>query len=420
MSRTEVSPTTHPWLRIAPAVFLLAWGGNHFTPLLHVYETVSHYASWQANLLLGMYVFGLIPGLLIAAVLSDRHGRRPVFLAGLLASIVASAILAAGVSSFVLLCLGRVLAGVGVGVAMSVGTSWIKELSSAPFEHGAARVAGARRSSLTLTVGFAVGAGVTGLLAQFAPGPEVVPYLVHGVLGLVALPLVAGAPETRAEQSETTQPWWQDLRVPAAGHRRFTHVILPAAPWVFGAAGVAYAIIPAGVGSNLGGAATLYATGLTVLTLGTGALVQTVTPRLDTLTRGHALQIGMVAMVVGMGVAVIATRMASPVLGLLVAVLLGAAYGTVIVAGLVRVQRMAGPDDLAGLTGVYYALSYLGFLLPAILAAALPVLTYPASLSILTLACLACAGIVTLGARRTAPAATPRANASPAAASAGR
>lgn len=420
MSRIDQTITTHPWLKVAPAVFLLAWGGNHFTPLLHVYETVSHYASWQANLLLGMYVFGLIPGLLIAAALSDRHGRRPVFLAGLLASIVASAILAAGVSSFVLLCLGRVLAGVGVGVAMSVGTSWIKELSSAPFEHGASHVAGARRSSLTLTLGFAVGAGVTGLLAQFAPGPEVVPYLVHGLLGLAALPLIVSAPETRTDQGAATQPWWQDLRVPAAGHRRFTHVILPAAPWVFGAAGVAYAIIPAGVGAGLGDAATLYATGLTVLTLGTGALVQMLTPRLDTATHGHALQIGMVAMVIGMGTAVLATRMASPLLGLLVAVLLGAAYGTVIVAGLVRVQRMAGPDDLAGLTGVYYALSYLGFLLPAVLAAALPVLTYPASLGIVTVLCLICAVIVAIGARRTAPVTHTRAHAPLSVASAGR
>ena len=73
------------WLAVAPTGFLLAWGGNHFTPLLHVYETVGGYAPWQANLLLGMYVVGLVPGMLLAAGLSDRHGRRPIAILGLIA-----------------------------------------------------------------------------------------------------------------------------------------------------------------------------------------------------------------------------------------------------------------------------------------------------------------------------------------------
>src|SRR5699024_8359433 len=34
------------WLAVAPTGFVLAWGGNHFTPLLHVYETVGGYAPW--------------------------------------------------------------------------------------------------------------------------------------------------------------------------------------------------------------------------------------------------------------------------------------------------------------------------------------------------------------------------------------
>ena len=117
------------WLRVAPTGFVLAWGGNHFTPLLHVYETLGGYAPWQANLLLGMYVLGIVPGMLLAAALSDRYGRKPLTIAGLLAAMIASSLLAAGMGSFVVLCIGRVLAGIGVGVGMSVGSSWIKELS---------------------------------------------------------------------------------------------------------------------------------------------------------------------------------------------------------------------------------------------------------------------------------------------------
>ena len=53
---------------------------------------------------------------------------------------------------------------------------------------------------------------------------------------------------------------------------------------------------------------------------------------------------------------------------MIAAALLGLGYGICIVAGLVEVQAMADPHSLAGLTGIYYSLTYLGFALPVILA----------------------------------------------------
>lgn len=38
------------------------------------------------------------------------------------------------------------------------------------------------------------------------------------------------------------------------------------------------------------------------------------------------------------------------------------------VAGLQEIERIARPDDLAGLTAVFYSVSYLGFGIPALLA----------------------------------------------------
>src|SRR3979409_1468098 len=38
-----------------------------------------------------------------------------------------------------------------------------------------------------------------------------------------------------------------------------------------------------------------------------------------------------------------------------VAMLLGCAYGIAIVSGLLELQRMAEPDELAGISGVYYS-----------------------------------------------------------------
>jgi len=51
-----------------------------------------------------------------------------------------------------------------------------------------------------------------------------------------------------------------------------------------------------------------------------------------------------------------------------------------------EIQRIAEPDELAGIIGVYYSLAYLaylGFLLPAVLAALARYFSYPAMLAAL-------------------------------------
>lgn len=395
--RSRAVPT---WLLPAPAMFLLAWGGNHFTPLLHLYEDTGGYAPWQANLLLGMYVVGLIPGLLVASAISDQHGRKLPLIVGAAVSLAGSLMLAFGLHNFVLLCGGRVLAGIGVGVAMSVGTSWMKELSSPPFDRTAGVTAGARRPSLTLTLGFGLGAAVTGSLAQWGPFPAVTPFAVHAALTALSFVPLLAAPESLSPDRRSTVSWWKDLKVPSAGARRFTHLVMPSAPWVFAAAGVAYAIMPAIAQNELGEWTTLYATVLTVLTLGTGALVQNHVPAINRATKGRALVVGLSLMSAGMLLAVVAAVLGNALLALGVAVLLGAAYGICVVSGLLHVQAIATPQDLAGLTGVYYSLTYTGFLLPTVLAVLLPVASYGTSLIVVTGLCLLSLLVVTRETRR--------------------
>jgi len=398
MNRLRLLPG---WLRVAPALVVMAWGGNHFTPLLHMYQDLGDYSVVMVDLFLGMYVLGLVPGLLVAGPLSDRYGRRPLAVVGVLGGIAASVLLALGFGSEVVLCVGRLLAGLSVGVAMSVGTSWVKELSSAPFDLTTDAAAGARRPSLSLTLGFGIGAGVSGVLAQWGPWPTLTPYAVHAVLSVLALALLATATETVGGHRSTVS-LLADLRVPAAHHRRFVRVVLPAAPWVFGAAGIAYAVMPQLVTEQTGDLSLAYATLLTVLTLGTGAGVQPFVARIDRVTRGRALVVGMSLMLLGVVLAATNATVLSPVLGGAAAVTLGAAYGICVVAGLVEVQAVATPTDLAGLTGVYYSLSYVGFLLPVVLAGATALAGYTVLLAVVAVACAGCLVAVARGLRATA------------------
>ena len=82
---------------------------------------------------------------------------------------------------------------------------------------------------------------------------------------------------------------------------------------------------------------------------------------------------------------------------------LGTAYGMLLVGGLREIQRIAGPDDLAGLTAVYYSLTYLGFFIPAILAALGAWITYSAMFLAGSLIAALSLGVVAMSGRRHLP-----------------
>jgi len=67
---------------------------------------------------------------------------------------------------------------------------------------------------------------------------------------------------------------------------------------------------------------------------------------------------------------------------LLAAVVLGAAYGIAIVAGLLELQRLAKPEDLAATTGLYYVWRTSGFCSPRFLPCFSSVTTYPVLLAL--------------------------------------
>ena len=369
-ARGAVGPRA--WLAVAAVMFAVAWGGNEFTPLLVLYREVGHFSAVTVDALLAAYVLGIIPALLLGGPLSDRYGRRPLLLPAAPVALVGSLVLAAGDSSAALLATGRVLCGVALGLVMAVGTTWVKELTDA------AAIAsgvpdggsGARRAGLALTLGFLVGAGVAAVLAQWAPWPTHTAYLLHAVLAVAAGAWVLGVPETRmAPDGAARGRLRDDLRVPAVAHRRFLRVVVPVAPWVFGCAGSAYAVLPGLVSASAGSAPIAFSGLMTVLGLGCGVGIQVLGRLIDTRHSARASVVAMSIVVVGMGFGAYAAARLDLPTALVAAAVLGAGYGLALVAGLSEVQRIATPDDLAGLTAVYYSITYVGFCVPVALAA---------------------------------------------------
>jgi Sugar (and other) transporter len=369
------NPRPGAWKLVAPAIAIAAWGGNHFTPLLLLYRQVEGYSAVEVDLFLAFYIVGVIPGLLLAGPFADRHGRKKLMFVALILGMIGSVVLGLGAASVPMLEIGRLLSGASVAVAMVVGSSWIKELSSAPYAPGVRASTGARRASLTLTVGFGAGAGVSGLMAQWGPLPTLLPYALQILLTVVALLLLSRAPETR-QFDGNVKSLLGDLSIPAASRRRFFGVILPIAPWVFATAAIAYAVMPELIEKQVGPDRIAFATLLTVVTLGSGAGIQLIVPRITAITGGRQSLVGLVLVVLGVALGAVEASVLSPALAVVVAALLGGSYGVLLVSGLIEIQQMAGPDDLAGITGIYYSLTYIGFVLPVVLAALAGAVSY--------------------------------------------
>lgn len=342
------------WLRVAAALFAVGWGANQFAALLLVYREENGESSEMVTALFGAYALGLIPALLIVAPISDRIGRRKVVRPVLVLSVVATVVLLAGGDNQWVLLLGRLAAGIASGAAFAPGTAWVKELSA----HEPPGT-GARRATLALSAGFGSGPLVAGIVAQWLPAPTVLPYVPHLVLMAFVLAVAWNAPEPAQVRSHDEHrrrsEVWQAMRT-----RRFALGVALTAPWVFGAAATAFATVPTFVDIGL---APIAVTGaLCGLTLWTGVAVQPLGRRIGEPRLVIAAGLGAAAAGLVAGLLLASTGAAWLVLP--AAVLLGTAYGLILVGGLTTVESLAHADDLGTLNAVFYSLTYVGFAAP--------------------------------------------------------
>ncbi len=354
-----------PWLRVAFLLYAVAWGTNHFVPLLLVYRARLALSSVELAVLFGVYAVGLVPGLLLGGPLSDRLGRRRVVLPASAVALAGTCILSWGAEGFAVLLVGRFVVGLGAGATFSAGTAWVQDLAS-----DAAPGTGARRAAVALSCGFGGGPLVTGILAQWLPWPMVLPYVAHG--GVLASSIVAAGLSTRTRAPldgvaprdgppSTAAGGPPASRLPA-GFASIAFV----APWVFVFPSVSHAVLPALVRVKLGSFAVVFAGVVTATTLLFGVLVQ---PMLRTWRPRDASAFGLAMGACGLLCGALAARALSPAGVLMAAALLGTGYGGCLIAGLRFVEERTTPETRGGLTGLYYSLTYIGFASPLALAA---------------------------------------------------
>ncbi|QGU06309.1 multidrug efflux system protein MdtL [Corynebacterium occultum] len=365
------------WLLVAASIFAVAWGGNSFTPLLVLYREQGNLSELIIDLMLVYYAVGVAGGLLAAGPLSDRYGRRPLMLLAPLLGVVGSVFIAFGEQQGLFMGVGRSFAGVAVGIAMTAGGTWIKELSDPRFDPGARPGTGAKRASMSLTAGFALGAAVAGVLAQWGPLPGQLPYAVHVLICLLLLPGLLVVPETRQSAHRKIKgSFLSDLAVPSARHPRFLLVVVVLGPWAFGSGFTAYAVLAGQLQEHVAypvASAALIA----LVTLGSGFLIQQFGPRIAGGSQSRGPLIAMGVTVIGMVLAAVVVEKHHLGWSLLACVFLGLSYGLCMYLGLAEVQQIAAPRDMAGLSGYFYCLTYSGMVVPAVMTSLSDTFTYP-------------------------------------------
>jgi MFS family permease len=326
-------------------------------PLFNIYRAEEGFTNAGISLTIVAYSVGTISTLLVLGRLSNHVGRRPMALASL-GALVLGCLVLLHVHHIGILIAGRLLMGVGAGLASSSLTAYI--VDAAPTRPTwLASVA----SSQTVMLGLAVGAIASGALVQFGPWPRELIYLVAVGLLLLSTVLIAISPETVTP----TPGAWRSLRPSVRVPARVRHLLAVAAAvllptWATGA--FYQAFVPALVEDQLHTNSSLVLGLVFAAYMAPSALAAPLGGRF---APAGAQRIGMTAFLAGwIG---IITAIATGTLPLFIAatIVAGAGQGIAISAatrGLLYGSTLA---DRAPIFAVIYLLSYSGATIPSLI-----------------------------------------------------
>jgi MFS family permease len=310
----------HP--RRAGYVVWLAWlgvmaGTNLATPLYPVYAARWHFSELTLTLIFATYAAVLVPTLVVFGRLSDHVGRRPVLLAGLGAAAGGLALFAAA-SSIGWLFAARVLQGLAVGMISGAATSALVEYDDNRSQRPA------MLAGLAQAAGSGLGPLAAGVLAQWAPAPGTLSYLVWLAGTLVAVVIVARLPEPAPDLREPWRVQWP--RIPPEIRRDFSRVSLSAA-CVWASIALYLSIVPSYTGKLLHNHNLALYGVIAALALASSSVAQLIGRRCAITSRRRAQGFGLATLAAGLVLLVMAAPVHSVAALLVSAATTGAGHG---------------------------------------------------------------------------------------------
>jgi MFS family permease len=190
--RRAISPY-FPVVSVASALAVAFVAATLPTPLYAIYSRTFGFSEITLTLIYAVYVLGNLGALFVGGRSSDQIGRRTAVLAGMAAGFASTLVFvfAAGTAW---LFVARPLSGFATGLVSGAATAWIVELQPRK-----SKAAGAAIACAANFIGLAIGPLLAGLLAQFAPWPLRLSWIVYlVVLGGVAVPTLLTAATVEA------------------------------------------------------------------------------------------------------------------------------------------------------------------------------------------------------------------------------
>lgn len=390
MSAPAGRPRHRPGYLAAAGVFAAGMAGTTLpTPLYGLYREQLGFSELTVTVVFASYAVGVILTLLLVGSHSDRAGRRPVLLAALLFAAASAGcfLLADGLP---LLYAGRVLSGFSAGLLSGAGTVTVLELADPAHRSRAGFAATAANMG-----GLGCGPLLSGFLAEYAPAPLTLPFLVHLGLLAVAATVVLLLPETVPDPRPKARPVPQGLYVPP----EVRPVFAPAAVAAFAGfslLGLFTAVAPSFLAETLG-ERNLAVCGAVVFAVFLASTAgQALTPRIPaTAGSNPALPLGCLVLVAGVlmvGGSLWARSLPLLIIGGMCG---GLGQGLAFRAGLTAVSGAAPAAHRAATVSSFFVVAYTGISVPVIGVGALAVTLGLVRAGLIFTGCVALIGIGT-------------------------
>ncbi|HEY2641912.1 MAG TPA: MFS transporter [Streptosporangiaceae bacterium] len=349
---------------VAAFAFLVNMGFSAVpTPLYVLYQRRDHFSTFMITVVYAVYAVGVIASLFLAGHVSDWIGRKRILVPALLVNVAGAAVFLLAPSLAGLL-IARVISGVSVGLTTATATAYLAELhagiSVTEPQHSA------RRAQVVATAanlgGIGLGPLAAGLLAQFAPQPLRLPYVVFGAVLVLLAALVAVSPETVRRPNPA--PAWRPQRIAVPASAR---------PVFYGATAVGFAAFAVyGVFNSLAPsflAGTLHESSLAVAgavafaAFAAGALAQIALGRVGL---RPTLRAGVLILIPGLALLVGGMWLPSLAMFVIGGVASGAGAGLAFRGALVAAGGTARPESRAEVMAGFFLGSYVGLSVPVV------------------------------------------------------
>jgi MFS family permease len=327
---------------------VLMAGANLATPLYAVYAQRFAFSSLVLTAVFATYAFVLVPSLILFGRLSDRFGRRPVILSGLAVS--CTALLAfAFADGEPWLFAARALQGLAVGMISGAATAALVELDPDRDRRRAAMLAGLAQAG-----GSAAGPLLAGALAEWAPWPLRLSYLVGIAATLAAAAAVLRLPDPRDHDPE---PWrLQRPRVPREIRSAFARVSVTAAA-VWATVALYLSIVPSYVAELLHTRNLALRAAIAALALVASFAVQVASRRREHATR-RTQAVGLAVLALGLLGLVAAAPLRSLTLLVLGALAAGTGHGIAFLDAQEELNRLAPTRQRGEVTSAFIGCIY--------------------------------------------------------------